>query len=95
MRERKTDLAKLTHPLKWEKILTTSRMGVIMLTYLIADNGAASLPMPKLNPESGEAFIRTHLASSIYVDAFELIYQVVRFGCPNIMVGNTILLKHQ
>jgi hypothetical protein len=46
--------------LKWEKYSSQAEWESIYADILIADNGAALLPI-KLNPESGEAFIRNNL----------------------------------
>jgi succinate-semialdehyde dehydrogenase/glutarate-semialdehyde dehydrogenase len=61
-----------------------------------ADNGEAFLADKNLNPESGEAIIRNSPIGVLFgVMPWNFsFYQIVRFAAPNIMVGNTILLKH-
>ncbi|SEA27374.1 succinate-semialdehyde dehydrogenase / glutarate-semialdehyde dehydrogenase [Flavobacterium gillisiae] len=98
MRERKTDLAKLI-TLEMGKILSQAEWEVNLSADILdyyADNGAAFLADKKLNPESGEAFIRNTPVGVLFgVMPWNFpFYQVVRFAAPNIMVGNTILLKH-
>ncbi|MFT7164011.1 MAG: acyl-CoA reductase-like NAD-dependent aldehyde dehydrogenase [Flavobacterium sp.] len=98
MRDRKSELSKLI-TLEMGKIISQSE-GEIDLSANIfdyyADNGATFLADTKLNPESGEAFIRNSPKGVIFgIMPWNFpFYQVARFAAPNIMVGNTILLKH-
>jgi acyl-CoA reductase-like NAD-dependent aldehyde dehydrogenase len=98
MRDRKNELSKLI-TLEMGKIISQSE-GEIDLSANIfdyyADNGATFLADTKLNPESGEAFIRNSPKGVIFgIMPWNFpFYQVARFAAPNIMVGNTILLKH-
>jgi len=61
-----------------------------------ATNGAQFLADKAFNPEFGEAFVRfTPMGVLLGVEPWNFpFYQVARFVAPNIMVGNTILLKH-
>ena len=98
MRIKKTALAK-TITLEMGKILAQAEgeidLSADILDYY-ADHGEAFLSDKILDPENGSAIIRN---SSIGVLLGVMpwnfpFYQVVRFAAPNIMVGNTILLKH-
>lgn len=98
MRDRKSELSKLI-TLEMGKIISQSdgeiELSANILDYY-ADNGATFLADKKLNPESGEAFIRNSPIGVLFgVMPWNFpFYQVVRFAAPNIMAGNTILLKH-
>lgn len=61
-----------------------------------ADHGEAFLADNALDPEFGSAIIRSSpIGALLGVMPWNFpFYQVVRFAAPNIMVGNTILLKH-
>jgi succinate-semialdehyde dehydrogenase/glutarate-semialdehyde dehydrogenase len=61
-----------------------------------ATNGEGFLADKAFNPEFGEAFVRfTPMGVLLGVEPWNFpFYQVARFVAPNIMVGNTILLKH-
>jgi succinate-semialdehyde dehydrogenase/glutarate-semialdehyde dehydrogenase len=98
MREKKTSLAKLI-TLEMGKIIAQAE-GEIDLSADILDyyatNGAKFLADKAFNPEFGEAFVRfTPMGVLLGVEPWNFpFYQVARFVAPNIMVGNTILLKH-
>ena len=98
MREKKTSLAKLI-TLEMGKIIAQAE-GEIDLSANIFDyyatNGAGFLADKPFNPEFGEAFVRfTPMGVLLGVEPWNFpFYQVARFVAPNIMVGNTILLKH-
>ena len=98
MREKKTSLAKLI-TLEMGKIIAQAE-GEIDLSADIFDyyatNGAKFLADKAFNPEFGEAFVRfTPMGVLLGVEPWNFpFYQVARFVAPNIMVGNTILLKH-
>jgi len=98
MREKKTALAKLI-TLEMGKIISQAE-GEIDLSADILDyyatNGAQFLADKILNPEYGEALVRyTPMGVLLGVEPWNFpFYQVARFVAPNIMVGNTILLKH-
>jgi len=98
MRTKKTSLAKLI-TLEMGKIIAQAE-GEIDLSADILDyyatNGAQFLADKAFNPEFGEAFVRfTPMGVLLGVEPWNFpFYQVARFVAPNIMVGNTILLKH-
>ena len=98
MRKKKDSLAKLI-TLEMGKLLKQSE-GEIDLSADIfdyyADNGETFLADKVLDPEYGEAIIRnSSIGALLGVMPWNFpFYQVARFAAPNIMVGNTILLKH-
>ncbi len=98
MRVKKSELAK-TITLEMGKLLAQAE-GEIDLSADIfdyyANNGEAFLADKVLNPEYGEAIIRNSpIGALLGVMPWNFpFYQVARFAAPNIMVGNTILLKH-
>jgi succinate-semialdehyde dehydrogenase/glutarate-semialdehyde dehydrogenase len=98
MREKKTALATLI-TLEMGKILSQAE-GEVELSANILDyyakNGESFLADKKLEPELGEAIIRSSpIGVLLGVQPWNFpFYQVARFIAPNIMVGNTILLKH-
>jgi succinate-semialdehyde dehydrogenase / glutarate-semialdehyde dehydrogenase len=98
MRARKKSLAK-TITLEMGKLIAQSE-GEIDLSADIfdyyAENGEKFLADKILNPELGEALIRNSpvgILLGVMPWNFPF-YQVARFAAPNIMAGNTILLKH-
>jgi succinate-semialdehyde dehydrogenase/glutarate-semialdehyde dehydrogenase len=98
MRERKDELAKLI-TLEMGKIFSQAKSEIDLSANILdyyADNGEEFLADEKLKPESGEAFIRSSPIGVLFgVMPWNFpFYQVARFAAPNIMVGNTILLKH-
>lgn len=98
MRIKKTELAK-TITLEMGKLLAQAE-GEIDLSADIfdyyADHGEAFLGSKILNPEHGRAIIKNSpIGVLLGVMPWNFpYYQVARFVAPNIMVGNTILLKH-
>jgi len=98
MRIKKSELAK-TITLEMGKLLTQAE-GEIELSADIfdyyADHGETFLADKVLDPEHGEAIIRNSpIGVLLGVMPWNFpFYQVARFAAPNIMVGNTILLKH-
>jgi succinate-semialdehyde dehydrogenase/glutarate-semialdehyde dehydrogenase len=98
MRIKKTELAK-TITLEMGKLLAQAE-GEIDLSADIfdyyADHGEKFLADKVLDPEYGEAIIRNSpIGVLLGVMPWNFpYYQVARFAAPNIMVGNTILLKH-
>jgi len=98
MREKKTTLAKLI-TLEMGKIISQAE-GEINLSADIFDyyakNGARFLSDKTFNPEYGSAIVRySPMGVLLGVQPWNFpFYQVARFVAPNIMVGNTILLKH-
>jgi succinate-semialdehyde dehydrogenase/glutarate-semialdehyde dehydrogenase len=79
-------MGKLVAQAEWEVNLSAD-----ILDYY-ADNGEAFLADKNLNLNLVKLL---KYWSIIWCYAMELsFYQIVRFAAPNIMVGNTILLKH-
>ncbi len=98
MREKKETLAKLI-TLEMGKLISQSE-GEIDLSADILDyyaaNGAKFLADRPLSLEFGKAFIRySPIGVLLGVQPWNFpFYQVARFAAPNILVGNTVLLKH-
>ena len=98
MREKKAALAELI-TLEMGKLLVQA-VGEIELSADIfdyyAENGETFLADKRLHPLRGEAIIRHSPIGVIFgVEPWNFpFYQVARFAAPNIMVGNTILIKH-
>ena len=98
LKQKKSELAKLI----------TSEMGKLIgqaeyeIDYVVsifeyyAKNGSKFLADEPLKVETGEAFIRkSPVGVLLGVEPWNFpFYQVARFAAPNIMIGNTILLKH-
>lgn len=98
MRAKKTALAK-TITLEMGKLLAQAEGEIDLSANILdyyADNGEAFLADKVLDPEYGTAIIRNSpIGALLGVMPWNFpFYQVVRFAAPNIMVGNTILLKH-
>jgi succinate-semialdehyde dehydrogenase/glutarate-semialdehyde dehydrogenase len=98
MRNKKSELAK-TITLEMGKLLMQAE-GEIELSADILDyyanHGETFLADKVLDPEYGEAIIRNSpIGVLLGVMPWNFpYYQVARFAAPNIMAGNTILLKH-
>ncbi len=98
LRERKDYLSKLI-TLEMGKPIAQA-VGEIALSADIfdyyADNAANFLADKDLHPTVGKAFIRNSpIGVLLGVQPWNFpFYQVARFAAPNIMIGNTILLKH-
>ncbi len=98
MREKKDSLSKLI-TLEMGKPIAQA-VGEIELSADIfdyyADNAEKFLADRKLDPIHGEAFVRqSPIGVLLGVEPWNFpFYQVARFAAPNIMIGNTILLKH-
>ncbi len=98
MRARKTYLAQLI-TLEMGKLIGQAE-GEIDLSADIFDyyatHGAKFLADKPLFPQFGQAFIRySPIGVLLGVEPWNFpFYQVARFAAPNLMVGNTILLKH-
>ena len=98
MREKKEDLAKII-TLEMGKLIAQAE-GEIMLSAAIFDyyatNGPDFLADKQLEPELGSAYVRSSPIGSILgVEPWNFpFYQVARFAAPNLMVGNTVLVKH-
>ena len=98
MREKKTALATLI-TLEMGKLFSQAEGEIELSANILeyyAKNGEKFLADKKLEPELGEAFIRSSpIGVLLGVQPWNFpFYQVARFIAPNIMVGNTILLKH-
>ena len=98
MRDKKATLAKLI-TLEMGKIIAQAESEIELSANILdyyADNAETFLADKKLHPDSGEAFVRSSPIGVLFgVMPWNFpFYQVVRFAAPNIMVGNTILLKH-
>ena len=98
MRKNKKSLSALI-TLEMGKLITQAE-GEIALSADIFDyyaNHAAEFLADKpLHPEYGTAFIRhSSIGVLLGVEPWNFpFYQVARFAAPNIMIGNTILVKH-
>jgi succinate-semialdehyde dehydrogenase/glutarate-semialdehyde dehydrogenase len=98
MRIKKSELAK-TITLEMGKLLSEAEGEIDLSADIIdyyADNAEGFLADKVLDPEYGEAIIRNSpIGALLGVMPWNFpYYQVARFAAPNIMVGNTILLKH-
>jgi len=98
MRVKKSALAK-TITLEMGKLLAQAEAEIDLSAEIIdyyADHGEAFLADKVLDPEYGTAIIRNSpIGVLLGVMPWNFpYYQVARFAAPNIMVGNTILLKH-
>ena len=98
MRTKKDSLAKLI-TLEMGKLIAQAK-GEIDLSADIfdyyADNGEKFLADKQLEPKFGKAFIRhSPIGVLLGVEPWNFpFYQVARFAAPNLMIGNTILVKH-
>ena len=98
MRVKKSELAK-TITLEMGKLLAQAEGEIDLSADIIdyyANHGEAFLADKVLDPEYGAAIIRNSPVGVLLgVMPWNFpFYQVARFAAPNIMVGNTILLKH-
>ena len=98
MRVKKESLAKII-TLEMGKLLAQAKGEIDLSADIIdyyADHGEEFLADKILNPEYGKAIIRNSpIGVLLGVMPWNFpFYQVARFAAPNIMVGNTILLKH-
>ncbi|TDE17301.1 NAD-dependent succinate-semialdehyde dehydrogenase [Dyadobacter psychrotolerans] len=98
MRDQKQYLARLI-TMEMGKLISQAEgeinLSADILDYY-ADNGARFLADKPLAPEFGKAFIRySPIGVLLGVEPWNFpFYQVARFAAPNIMVGNTVLVKH-
>jgi succinate-semialdehyde dehydrogenase / glutarate-semialdehyde dehydrogenase len=98
LRKNKASLAQLI-TLEMGKLIAQAE-GEIALSADIFDyyatNGAAFLADKTLSPDHGKAFVRSSpIGVLLGIEPWNFpFYQVARFAAPNIMVGNTVLLKH-
>ena len=98
LREKKKDLAKMV-TMEMGKLIAQAE-GEIKLSAEIfdyyANNAQSFLADKNLSPSHGEAIVRhSPIGVLLGVQPWNFpFYQVARFAAPNIMVGNTILIKH-
>jgi succinate-semialdehyde dehydrogenase/glutarate-semialdehyde dehydrogenase len=98
MREKKEHLATLITS-EMGKLIAQSE-GEILLSAAIFDyyatNAKTFLADKPLEPENGSAYIKSSPIGVILgVEPWNFpFYQVARFAAPNLMVGNTVLVKH-
>jgi len=98
MRDQKQYLAGLI-TLEMGKLIAQAEGEITLSADILdyyADNGAKFLADKPLAPEYGKAFIRySPIGVLLGVEPWNFpFYQVARFAAPNIMVGNTVLVKH-
>jgi succinate-semialdehyde dehydrogenase / glutarate-semialdehyde dehydrogenase len=98
MRAKKEMLAKLI-TLEMGKLIAQAEGEIILSADIFdyyANNAEKFLADKELTPEYGKAFIRhTPIGVLLGVQPWNFpFYQVARFAAPNIMAGNTILIKH-
>jgi succinate-semialdehyde dehydrogenase/glutarate-semialdehyde dehydrogenase len=98
MREKKSALAKII-TLEMGKLIAQAEGEITLSADIIdyyATHGAEFLADKTLKPEHGKAFIRySPIGVLLGVEPWNFpFYQVARFAAPNIMIGNTVLVKH-
>jgi succinate-semialdehyde dehydrogenase/glutarate-semialdehyde dehydrogenase len=98
MRENKKSLAKII-TLEMGKLIAQAEAEIDLSAAIFdyyATNSEQFLADKILNPELGSAYIRhSSIGVLLGVQPWNFpFYQVARFAAPNIMIGNTILLKH-
>jgi succinate-semialdehyde dehydrogenase/glutarate-semialdehyde dehydrogenase len=98
MRENKKSLAKII-TLEMGKLIAQAEAEIDLSAAIFdyyATNSEQFLADKILNPELGSALIRhSSIGVLLGVQPWNFpFYQVARFAAPNIMIGNTILLKH-
>jgi succinate-semialdehyde dehydrogenase/glutarate-semialdehyde dehydrogenase len=98
MREKKEQLATLI-TLEMGKLFAQAEGEVILSADIIdyyATHAEKFLGDKHLEPEHGKAFIRHSPIGVLFgVEPWNFpLYQVARFAAPNIMIGNTVLVKH-
>ncbi|MDR3712052.1 MAG: NAD-dependent succinate-semialdehyde dehydrogenase [Puia sp.] len=98
MREKKETLARII-TLEMGKLISQAEAEIDLSANIIdyySSNGAKFLADKTLKPEYGKAFIRySPIGVLLGVEPWNFpFYQVARFAAPNIMIGNTVLVKH-
>ncbi|WP_227979163.1 NAD-dependent succinate-semialdehyde dehydrogenase [Nocardia spumae] len=98
MRTRKDDLARLITR-EMGKRISESEWEVDLAANILqyyGDNGPGILRPTTLDVDEGEAqIVNAPLGVLLGVEPWNFpLYQVVRFAAPNLVLGNTILLKH-
>lgn len=98
LREKKKSLAKII-TLEMGKLIAQAEAEIDLSADIFdyyADNSAEFLADKHLKPIYGSAFLRhSPIGVLLGVEPWNFpFYQVARFAAPNLMVGNTILIKH-
>ena len=98
LRERKSELAKKI-TLEMGKLIAQAESEIDLSANIFeyyAKHGATFLADVYLNPEFGKAYYKHSAIGTILgVEPWNFpFYQVARFAAPNLMIGNTVLLKH-
>ncbi len=98
MQERKSELAQLI-TLEMGKLIAQAEAEIdlsINIFEYYAKNGETFLEDKTLYPEFGKAYYKhAPLGTILGIEPWNFpFYQVARFAAPNLMIGNTILLKH-
>ena len=98
MRDKKESLAKII-TLEMGKLIAQAESEILLSADIFdyyADNAADFLADKHLEPKLGSALIRcSPIGIILGVEPWNFpFYQVARFAAPNIMVGNTVLVKH-
>ena len=98
MREKKDSLAKLI-TLEMGKLISQAESEITLSADIFdyyATNAEKFLADKNLSPKLGKAFIRySPIGILLGVEPWNFpFYQVARFAAPNIMIGNTVLVKH-
>jgi len=98
MRERKGELSKLM-TIEMGKLIGEAEAEIDLSADIFdyyADRGEEFLADKVLSPKYGSAFVRhSPIGVLLGVQPWNFpFYQIARFTAPNIMIGNTILLKH-
>lgn len=98
MREKKESLANMI-TLEMGKLISQAEAEIVLSADILdyyADNAEKFLADKILDPSHGSAIIRhSPIGVLLGVEPWNFpYYQVARFAAPNIMIGNTILVKH-
>jgi succinate-semialdehyde dehydrogenase/glutarate-semialdehyde dehydrogenase len=98
MRDKKEQLAKII-TLEMGKLIAQAEGEVLLSADIFdyyASNAETFLADKHLEPEYGSAYVRSSPIGVIFgVEPWNFpFYQVARFAAPNIMVGNTVVIKH-
>ena len=98
MREKKDSLSKLI-TLEMGKLISQAESEITLSADIFdyyAINAEKFLADKTLNPKLGKAYIRhSPIGVLLGVEPWNFpFYQMARFAAPNIMIGNTVLVKH-
>jgi len=98
MREQSQHFAELI-TLEMGKLIQQSQGEVALSAAILeyyADNAEAFLSPEKLSPSRGEAMVESSPIGVLFgVEPWNYpYYQVARFAAPNLMAGNTVMVKH-